>query len=164
MSKYRRLIDEFEAGGQRLRAAVTGLTREEALARTEPGKWSSQELVIHLADSDAIAIDRMKRLIAEDNPTFLRADEQAYVDRLHCDAQSLEDAVLLFDLNRRQFARVLRRLSDSEFQRAGTHNAELGRITLAELLENYSDHLDHHLKFLKGKRAALKAGVTRTDT
>ncbi len=146
--KYRDTIDEFEAGGEKLRAAIKGLTQEEMLARPGPGKWSIQELVIHLADGDAIAIDRMKRVITEDNPTLLRADEQAYVDRLHCDAQDLEDAVMLFDLNRRQFARVLRRLDDSEFERAGTHNGELGRITLAGLVENYSKHLDHHLQRL----------------
>ncbi len=147
--RYRDIVEEFEAGGQKLRPAVIGLTREQLLAKPGPGKWSIQELVIHLGDSEAIAIDRMKRVIAEDNPTLLRADEQAYVDRLHCDAQDLQDAVTLFELNRRQFARVLRQLDDSEFERVGTHNAELGRITLAGLVENYSKHLDHHLQRLE---------------
>lgn len=147
--RYRDIIEGFEAGGEKLRAAVRGLTRNDALARPGPGKWSIQELVIHLADGDAIAIDRMKRVIAEDNPTLLRADEQAYVDRLHCDAQDLQDAITLFDVNRRQFARVLRELDDSEFERVGIHNAELGRITLAGLVENYSKHLDHHLQRLE---------------
>ncbi len=125
------------------------------LARPGPGKWSVQELVIHLADSEAIAIDRMKRVITEDNPTLLRADEQAYVDRLHCDAQDLEDAITLFDMNRRQFTRVLCELDDSEFERVGTHNGELGRITLAELVENYSKHLDHHLQRLEQIRGRI---------
>jgi len=154
--RYQNLIDEFEIGGQKLRAGIRGLTRNEALAKPGPGKWSAQELVIHLADGDAIAIDRMKRVITEDNPTLLRADEQAYVDRLRCDAQDLQDAVTLFDLNRRQFARVLRQLDDSEFERVGTHNAELGRITLAGLVANYSKHLDHHLQRLEEIRANLK--------
>ena len=146
MKRYRDIIDEFEAGGEKLRAAVRGLSRNDALAKAGPGKWSAQELVIHLVDSDAIAIDRMKRVIAEDNPTLLRADEQAYVDRLHCDAQDLQDAVTLFDLNRRQFARVLRQLGDPEFERVGSHNAQLGRITLAGLVATYSKHLAIHLR------------------
>jgi len=153
--EYRDLIDRFETGSERLRAAVMGLTREEALARRGPGKWSVQELVIHLADSDAIAIDRMKRVIAEDNPTLLRADEEAYVERLHCDAQDLEDAILLFEVNRRQFARVLRELEDADFDRVGTHDGELGRISLAGLIENYSNHLDLHLRRLREIRANL---------
>ncbi len=149
------MLDEFEAGGQKLRSAVIGLTREKLLAKPGPGKWSIQELVIHLADGDAIAIDRMKRVITEDNPTLLRADEQAYVDRLHCEAQDLQDAISLFELNRRQFARVLRQLDDSEFERVGTHNAELGRITLAGLVETYSKHLDRHLQRLEQIRANI---------
>ena len=154
--KYWAIINEFEAGGQKLRAAVLGLTTDQALAKPGPGKWSVQELVIHLADGDAIAIDRMKRVITEDNPTLLRADEQAYVDRLHCDAQDLQDAVILFDLNRRQFARVLRQLNDSKFERVGTHDGELGRITLASLIANYSKHLNHHLQRLEQIRANLR--------
>ncbi len=151
--RYRDLIEQFEFGGEKLRAAVRGLTRNDALARPGPGKWSIQELVIHLGDSEAIAIDRMKRVIAEDNPTLLRADEQAYVDRLHCDAQDLQDAITLFELNRRQFSRVLRELDDSQFERVGTHNGELGQITLAGLVENYSKHLDHHLQRLERIRS-----------
>ena len=55
-------------GGETLRQAVQGLTREDLIARPGPVDWSIQELVIHLADSDAIAIDRMKRILTEDNP------------------------------------------------------------------------------------------------
>ena len=156
MSKHGNLIDEFEAGGRRLRTTITGVSTEEASKRAGPGNWSVHELVIHLTDSDAIAIDRMKRVLTEDNPTFLRADEHAYVERLHCEAQSLDDAAILFELSRRQFARVLRELDDSEFDRIGTHDGELGQITLAGLIKNYSEHLDHHLGFLEAKLDRLR--------
>jgi uncharacterized damage-inducible protein DinB len=151
MSKYADAVERFAAGGDRLRNAIKGLTREEALARPGPGTWSIQELVIHLADSDAIVIDRMKRILTEDNPALLCADETAYVERLHSDAQSLEDAVDLFDLGRRQIARVLRQLNDSQFDRVGTHS-QTGIVSLAKLVRGYADHLDHHLEFLVAKR------------
>ena len=47
------------------------------------------------APSDAIGIDRMKRVITEDNPPLLYADESAYVQRLFPHDQSLDDAVAL---------------------------------------------------------------------
>lgn len=152
------LIEKFVAGGGVLRESVKGVTRDEALARPGPGKWSIQELVIHLADSDAIALDRMKRVISEKNPTLLSADEQAYVDHLHCDAQSLDDAVTLFALGRTQFARVLRALGPEAFDRFGSHNVA-GKLTLRDLLETYTDHLDHHLAFLRQKRERIRSGV-----
>jgi hypothetical protein len=70
----RQLIEEFVACGPRLRQAVAGLSPEELTARPGPGEWSILELVIHLTDSDCIAIDRMKRMLIEDDPPLLYAD------------------------------------------------------------------------------------------
>jgi DinB superfamily len=150
----RNLIEVYAAGGQTLRRAADGLSHEDLLARPGPGTWSIQELVIHLADSDGIAIDRMKRILTEDNPTLLNADETAYVDRLFHDQQSIEDALTLFDVGRRQWARVLRLLPDDAFSRQGTHN-RAGTVTLGGMIEGYSKHLEHHLVFLKRKRERL---------
>src|SRR5215470_17799906 len=108
----RQLIEEYVACGPRLRQAAAGLSPEDLTARPGPGKWSILELVIHLVDSDSISIDRMKRMLTEDNPSLLYADETAYVDRLFPHEHSLEDALTLFEVGRRQFARVLRHLPD----------------------------------------------------
>jgi uncharacterized damage-inducible protein DinB len=150
----RKLIDEFEASPVKLRKAIAGLTPDELKARPGPGKWSIHEIVIHLVDSDEIAIDRMKRIVIEDNPAQLYADESAYIDRLFPHEQSLEDALTMFEVGRRQFARVLRKLPDAAFERHGTHNKK-GRVTLGEMVQSYVGHLDDHMKFLLGKREKL---------
>jgi uncharacterized damage-inducible protein DinB len=150
----RAVIEPFAAGGLKLRQAIQGLTRADLIAKPGPGKWSIQELVIHLTDMDAIAIDRMKRILTEDNPTLLGADEDAYLAELFPHDQSLDDAVTLFDLNRTQFTRVLRKLPDQVFDRAGTHN-QRGRVTVADIMIHFNNHLDHHLKFLHDKRERL---------
>src|SRR6516164_2347511 len=150
----KQLIEEYAACGPRLRQAVTGLTRDELTARPGPGKWSILELVLHLTDSDCIAIDRMKRMLTEDNPPLLYADETAYVDRLFSHEQSLEDALTLFEVGRRQFARVLRKLPDAAFERRGTHNHR-GNMTVGSMVQGYIEHVDHHLKFINDKRAKL---------
>jgi uncharacterized damage-inducible protein DinB len=150
----RRLIEEYVECGPRLRQAAAGLTQEDLTARPGPGKWSILELVHHLTDSDLIAIDRMKRILTEDNPPLLYADENAYVDRLFSHDQSLEDALILFEVGRRQFARVLRKLPDEAFERRGTHNRR-GVVTVGSMVKGYIDHVNHHLKFLYDKRARL---------
>ncbi len=148
------MIEEYVACGPKLRRAVAGLSPEDLTARPGPGQWSILELVIHLTDSDCIAIDRMKRMLTEDNPSLLYADETAYVDTLCTHDQSLEDALTLFEVGRRQFARVLRKLPDEAFQRHGTHNRR-GRVAVGEMVEDYIEHVDYHLKFLFDKRARL---------
>ena len=150
----RQLIEAYVACGPRLRHAVAGLSKEELTARPGPGNWSILELVLHLTDSDTIAIDRMKRMLTEDNPPLLYADETAYVDRLFSHEQSLEDALTLFEVGRRQFARVLRKLPEESFERRGTHDRR-GPVTVGDMVKDYIGHVDHHLKFLYDKRARL---------
>jgi hypothetical protein len=150
----RQLIEEYVACGPRLRQAVAGLTPEELTARPGPGDWSILELVIHLTDSDCIAIDRMKRMLIEDDPPLLNADETAYVRRLAPHEQSLEDALTLFEVGRRQFARVLRALPDEAFDRRGMHNRR-GVLTVGGSVKDYIQHVDDHLAFLAEKRARL---------
>ena len=150
----RQLIEQYVACGPRLRQAIAGLSPEDLTARPGPGKWSIFENFVHLSDSDAISIDRMKRMLTEDNPPLLYADETAYVDRLFTHDQSLEDALTLFEVGRRQFARVLRKLPDAAFERRGTHN-QRGNLTVGYMVQRYIDHVDHHLKFINDKRAKL---------
>jgi uncharacterized damage-inducible protein DinB len=148
------LIEEFAAGGSRLRSALQGLTDEQCRARPGPGKWSIHELVIHLQDSDAVGLDRMRRVISHDNPPLLAYDESLFVERLACDAQSRDDAVVLFEAGRRQMTRILRALSADDFSRPGRHS-ESGEQTLETLVRTYIQHLEHHLQFLRQKRERL---------
>jgi hypothetical protein len=148
------VIAEFEAGPAKVRAAVAGLTREELTARPGPGDWSILEVVVHLADSDAIAIDRMKRMLIEDNPPLLYADENAYIAKLLPHEQDVEDALVLMEVGRRQFARVLRKLPPAAFDRTGTNNKS-GVKTVGGMVQSYAKHIDDHLKFVLAKREKL---------
>lgn len=147
-------IDRFAAAGAAYRRALDGVSPELAKRRCEPGAWSILELVVHVADADAVAIDRMKRVIAENRPMLLNFDEAAYIGKLLPHDQSLDDAVTLLEVGRRQFARVLRRLHAESLDRVGVHNLR-GEVTARQLLEIITDHAEHHLEFLVGKRRTL---------
>jgi uncharacterized damage-inducible protein DinB len=149
------LIDQFETGGQKVKAAIAGLSREDLLAFPIAGTWSIQQIVVHLQDAEAVAIDRMKRIIAEEKPPLLIGfDENKYVANLSYAEQSAGEAAEMLDLARRQFARVLRRVPESAWSRFGVHN-ERGKMTLLKILQVYTKHLEHHLKFAHEKRAKL---------
>ena len=150
----RRLIDQFERGGDRVRAAVRGLERRDLLAFPVPGTWSIQQIVVHLLDSDLVAVHRMKRVAAEDVPLLLAYDETKFAQALFYDDQPVEKVLDLFDLNRRLFAPVLRRLPDEAFARFGVHN-QRGKVTLGEMVGDYVGHVEHHLTFVRKKRALL---------
>ena len=148
------LIDQYLKDADDLRMAVRGLQREDLLAHPVPGTWSVQEIVIHLLDSDFVLTDRMKRVIAEENPALLAFDETKFVERLFYDDQSADDALTLFEINRRNFGRVLRKLPDAAFERTG-HHSERGPLRLIDLLTMSVNHLKHHMKFIVEKREKM---------
>ena len=154
----RELIDKYSAGGEQLSMAIRGLTREDLLALppadANVGKWSIQQVVIHVMDSDLIAPDRLKRMIAEDNPTLIGYDENKFAQNLYCDEQPANVAVQIVDLNRKLFVNVLRKLPEAALARKGNHN-ERGVITVGKYLQSTIDHLEHHLKFIHAKRANM---------
>jgi hypothetical protein len=154
------LIDHFESGAEKLSLAIRGLSRDDLLTKPsadapkQVGKWSIQQVVLHLMDSDLVMSDRMKRVIAEDNPQLLAYDENKWTSALHYDDQSVELATQLVELNRKQMAAVLRKLPATAFSRFGTHS-ESGKKTLLDLVQMEVNHLEHHLKFIHAKRAAM---------
>jgi hypothetical protein len=152
----RELIEQYANGGDKLSLAIRGLTREDLICPPDPdwnvGKWSIQQVVIHCVDSDLVSTDRMKRMIAEDNPTLIGYDENKFAANLFYDEQPAEAAAALVDANRKLFAKVLRKLPESAWSRKGTHN-ERGALTVGGYLKSTVDHLEHHLKFIHAKRA-----------
>jgi DinB superfamily len=158
MSRIVSVIDRYAAGGTLLVYATSGLTREHETARVGPGTWSIAELVAHLLDSDLVLADRMKRVIAEDEPVLQAFDENRWIERLDSQSMPGEEAVNLFTAQRHWMNRILRKCSETDFNRAGVHT-EAGRKSLADLVAGSVSHVDHHLRFLFAKRATLGVAV-----
>ena len=152
--KLAAMIDSYLAGPATLRAAVRGMSREQLTARPVAGKWSTLEVVCHLADFDPILADRMKRVIAEHRPQLLGADEKRFAAALAYHQRDVEEELALIEQTRSQMARILRALPDEALARVGVHN-ERGELTLERLLTIATNHLPHHVRFIAEKRQAL---------
>jgi hypothetical protein len=158
MSRIDPVIERYAAGGTLLVYATSGLAPEHETARVGPGTWSIAELVAHLLDSDLVLADRMKRVLAEDEPALLAFDQNRWIERLDSQSMPVEEAVNLFVAHRHWMMRILRKCSEADFNRAGIHS-EAGRKTLADLVVTAVSHVDHHLRFLFAKRATLGVAV-----
>jgi uncharacterized damage-inducible protein DinB len=154
MSALQPLIEAYLEGPKKLRQAVAGMPREQLLARPIAGKWSTLEVVAHLADFDPIIADRMKRVIAEEQPALLGADEQKFAAALGYHERDLQEELTILEATRSQMARILRKLPDAALARIGNHN-ERGPRSLEQLLKGATDHILHHLTFIMDKRKAL---------
>src|SRR5262245_19894108 len=88
---YDALIKDYLDGPSLLRRAVAGMTKEQLLARPIPGKWSTLEVVCHLADYEPIYADRLKRVIALKNPKLLKGDPVLFASRLAYDHRDMDE-------------------------------------------------------------------------
>jgi hypothetical protein len=151
---YNQLITDYEQGAQLLSKAIAGMTTDQLKARPVPGKWSTLELICHIADFEPVYADRMKRVIAEENPPLLSGDPDLFLKGLAYHDRDAQEEIALIDIVRKQMARILRTLPDAAFARVGTHSRD-GALSLETLLKRITGHIPHHVKFIAEKRAAL---------
>src|SRR5450755_821155 len=77
------LISAYEKGIEELRVAVAGMTVDQFRSRPVAGKWSTLEVICHIADCEQFFADRIKRTVAMDRPLLLGADGFRYPEPLH---------------------------------------------------------------------------------
>ena len=150
-----KLIDDYLAGPKKLREAIAGMTDEQINASPIPGKWSTRQVICHIADFEPVYADRMKRVLAEDEPKMFGGNPDVFAARLAYEQRDIEEELQLMDSVRKHVARILKTLPPEAFQRKGIHS-ERGPITLEKLLTNVTNHIPHHVKFIEEKRAALQ--------
>lgn len=152
------LADAYLKGAADLRAAVAGMTREQLAARPVAGKWSTLEVVCHIADFEPVLAERMKRIIAlGDTPLLLAADENLFIQTLRYHDRDADEELAVVDATRRQMARIIRGLTAEQLQATGCHNKK-GIITLEKAIQTAINHIPHHLPFVAEKRKALGIG------
>jgi DinB superfamily len=147
------LIDQYEAGFQAVTEALVGITGGELEAREAPGEWSPREIVHHLADSEMTAAIRLRLLIAQDAPTLLGYDQEAFVSHLFPE-RPIEPSLAAFAAARAATAPILRRLSEEQWRRAGTHS-ESGPYTVEGWLGIYGAHAHDHADQVRRARATV---------
>jgi uncharacterized damage-inducible protein DinB len=154
---HRELIDAYLAGPQQLRDAVAGMSDEQLNAKPIPGKMSTKEVVCHLADFEPVYADRMKRVIAEDNPPLRGGDPDVWMKALAYDQRNIAEELAVIDSVRAQMGRILHAVPEAAWSRTGVHS-EAGPLSLEELLRRITNHMPHHIAFIEEKRAALARG------
>jgi uncharacterized damage-inducible protein DinB len=151
---YQGLIDQYMAGADLLQKSVQGMNDEQLDAKPIAGKWSTRQVVCHIADFEPIYADRMKRVIAERCPTFFGGDPDIFAAALAYEHRAVGGEIELITSVRRQMATILRELKEEHFQRTGNHSED-GPLSLETLLQRISNHVPHHIRFIDEKRQAL---------
>ena len=153
-SELQALLAKYEKGPSLLREAIKGLTSLQLRTPAPPGNWSVLQIVCHISDFELVYADRMKRVIAEDQPMLLSGNPDRFASKLAYHQRDLEEELDVISSVRRQVARILKTLNVEDFERTGQHSVD-GSLTLSLLLERISGHIPHHVDFIERKKGTL---------
>jgi hypothetical protein len=147
------LIEQYRTGMADVEAALAGIDDDE-LDRppADPDSWTARQVAHHLADSEAQAYVRLRRLIAEDDPLIVGYDEPEWARRLHYD-RPIASSVAVLAAVRAASLQLLESLTPDEWARTGTHS-ESGSYSVDDWLEIYSGHSHDHADQIRAARAS----------
>jgi hypothetical protein len=148
------LLDRFRSGPGKLERSVDGLSENELEFHPAPGKWSIREIIIHLCDSEIVGAQRIRKVLGEDNATLLSYDQDKWAGRLNYGKRNLTTALELFRLLRKSTSELFEDLSESDWQRSGTHD-ERGKMSLLDLVQLYAEHGENHVAQIRQIRLQL---------
>lgn len=137
-----------------LRAAIAGLADADLRRPERPGKWSIAEVIQHLADSEMVCGYRIRTCLAADGSPLAGYDQDDWADRLHYRETDVEAALAELEAMRSANLRLLSRLDDGEWQRAGMHE-ERGRESVRRIAEMLAGHDLVHLRQIERIKRAL---------
>jgi hypothetical protein len=149
-----KLVEQYKDGYRVVAEALVGATDEELDARPAPNKWSSREIVHHLADSEMTSAIRLRLLVAADRPQIVGYDQEEFARRLYYD-RPVEASIEAFKAARRTTGELLDRLTDEQWAREGSHT-EMGHYSVEKWLEIYAAHAHNHAEQIKVARGAAK--------
>jgi hypothetical protein len=145
------LIDRYRTGAADVDAALAGITDEELdRSPAEADSWTARQVAHHLADSEAMAYIRLRRLIAEDDPVIAGYDEPEWARRLHYD-RPIASSVAVLAAVRAASLDLLERLTDAEWSRSGTHG-DSGAYAVDDWLRIYANHSHEHADQIRRAR------------
>jgi hypothetical protein len=109
-----------------------------------PGKWSVRQILHHLADSETVMAERIRRILSEGRRVLWAFDQQAW-------AEALDYATMPLELSReiyRSSRAGIRYLTTLHYVKNGQLewvHSETGVRTLRDELDKVPAHNEHHL-------------------
>ncbi|MPZ18030.1 MAG: DUF1569 domain-containing protein [Luteitalea sp.] len=126
-------------------ALILGDATPEALGRRpSSGKWSAHEHLAHLGRHQQVFLERMARIVREDEPPLGSYRAEQDPEWPAWQALPLDEVVARLRHGRRELLSFLASLQPEHSARVGTHPV-FGRMSIPVWIEFFLVHAAHHL-------------------
>ena len=139
-------IELYGRGYDLLMAALKEVPQEAMMFKPEPKEWSVHEVIIHLADSEAIAAQQARMMVAEPGRVVMAYDPDAWADNLHYKDADKEEALQLLKSTREFTYRWFKSLPAEAFELSAEYPGDEDPYVLDDLLRIYAGHIPSHIR------------------
>jgi len=114
--------------------------------KPSPTKWSKKEILGHLCDSAIMNIERFIKIQYEKQPYILPTyNQNEWVAKQNYQDTPIEEILTLFYVLNKQIIAIINNIPDEK----RSYLCDIGNNelkTLEWLIQDYYDHMEHHLK------------------
>ena len=155
MADQSTLLERFRRGPEVLAVVLTGVFGDEEDYLMAPGKWSIRQIIAHLADTETVYAQRMRQVVAEENPPIVPFDQDAWARNLDYARRKPKQSLETLRRVRAENYELLKDLPEAAYARTGNH-AVRGPVTLLQIVEGAANHVESHARQLQQIRDAFK--------
>ncbi|HUG15533.1 MAG TPA: DinB family protein [Thermomicrobiales bacterium] len=142
------MLDDLREFPGYLRELIAGC-EDAILVRAAPdGGWGAVEVFCHLRDIEELYVERVGRILTEDEPFMPAVDESLWPIEREYDKQQPRVALDEFARQRSHFVELLNDLDAPRWHRRG-HHAELGDQTVLWCAAHAAEHDATHRRQLE---------------
>jgi len=123
---------------------IRSISDQDILCKSVPGKWSKLEILGHLVDSATNNHHRLIRSRLEEVP-IITYNGDDWVRIQNYQEMDREHVLILWQMYNLHMANVMTGVNSEDLQKEVLVNED-AKVTLAFLIDDYVDHLEHHLK------------------
>lgn len=152
------LLENYAKAYDQIIDAIKEFPKEMWHYKPAPDKWSIQEIMIHIADSEVNSYARCRKIISEPGTRIYTYDQDKWSEKLKYNETNHEDALALFKYLRKLTVNLVKELPE-EFWELSVDHDEYGAYTLERWLEIYEPHIPNHINQMKKVYEIWKSNI-----
>src|SRR3990172_9262933 len=149
------LVEHLNANASALRRELERLPESVLSYRPADAEWSIKEICGHLRDHAQFLHRRLFMMINLEEPRLEPYDQEALVRERNPQAAAIDELLAEFSAQRAETVEMLADLVHWNWARTGRH-AELGRISIRQLVDRAIAHDEAHLAQIQRLKAAAE--------
>lgn len=137
-------IDNYVQTAIKIRKSVDGLSEKLITWKPGPDKWSIQEIIGHLMDSNITNTYRIRKIISEPVTPIVTFAHESWVEQQQFHDTQFSDILEAYDALTRYNALLLSKLTEEQWEKYGLKGEE--HISVAHIVDSFiCKHVEKHM-------------------